>query len=161
MSRIKIHNLLIKQACAFLLVILPILFIDVISSAEPGDQPIRKAAIFVENRAGKAFDNKVPVLEDFITSRITEKGFSVISRDVVIDSLKNYNSEKTKSPDSEKSDTLLSNNTSALRLAQLMGADYIIMTSITSFGTEKKSFKGYGVETVNIITIVTAINNLT
>ena len=33
-----------------------------------------------------------------------------------------------------------------------MGADYIIVTAITSFGTEKKSFKGYGVETVNIIT---------
>ena len=45
---------------------------------------------------GKAFDNKVPVLEDFITSRITEKGFSVISREVVIDSLKNYSSEKQK-----------------------------------------------------------------
>ena len=147
----KIHNLLIKQACAFLLVILPI-FINVISSAEPGDQSIRKAAIFVENRAGQAFDAKVPVLEDFITSRITEKGFSVISREVVIDSLKNYDSENNKSPDGEKLDTLLSNNTSALRLAQLMGADYIIMTSITSFGTEKKSFKGYGVETVNIIT---------
>ena len=152
MSRIKIHNLLIKQACAFLLVILPIFFINVISSAEPGDQPIRKAAIFVENRAGQAFDAKVSVLEDFITSRITEKGFSVISREVVIDSLKNYNSEKTKSPDGEKLDTLLGNNTSALRLAQLMGADYIIVTAITSFGTEKKSFKGYGVETVNIIT---------
>lgn len=135
-----------------MLVILPVFFINVISSAEPSDQPIRKAAIFVENRAGQAFDDKVSVLEDFITSRITEKGFSVISREVVIDSLKNYNSEKAKSPDSEKLDTLLSNNTSALRLAQLMGVDYIIVTSITSFGTEKKSFKGYGVETVNIIT---------
>ncbi|MBI5677543.1 MAG: PEGA domain-containing protein [Planctomycetes bacterium] len=152
MSRIKIHNLLIKKTGAFLLVILPLFFINVISSAEPSDQPIRKAAIFVENRAGQAFDDKVSVLEDFITSRITEKGFSVISREVVIDSLKNYNSEKAKSPDSEKLDTLLSNNTSALRLAQLMGVDYIIVTSITSFGTEKKSFKGYGVETVNIIT---------
>ncbi len=139
-----------------LLAILSIFIVNVISSAESGNQPVYKAAIFVENRAGKTFDNKVPVLEDFITSRITEKGFSVISREAVTDSLENYNSEKAKSPDGEKLDVLLSNNTSALRLAQLMGVDYIIATSLTSFGAEKKSFKGYGVETVSTITTLRA-----
>ena len=84
MSRIKLHNLLIKQAYAFLLVILSSFFINALSATEPGEQPIRKAAIFVENRAGKAFDDKVPVLEDFITSRVTEQGFSVLSREVLI-----------------------------------------------------------------------------
>ena len=39
----------------------------------------RKVAIFVENRVGSAMNDKVAVLEDFLTSRITEKGFSVIS----------------------------------------------------------------------------------
>ena len=130
--------MLFIQAYAFLLIILSSLFINILSATEQTEQPIRKAAIFVENRVGQAFDNKVPVLEDFITSRITEKGFSIISREVVINSLKNYNSEKTKSPDSEKLDTLLSNNTSALRLAQLMGVDYIIVTSITSFQYQMK-----------------------
>ena len=48
-------------------------------------------------------------------------------------------------------DQQLSRNSSALRLAQMMGADYIIAASITSFGMEKKAFEGYGVKTVNLI----------
>jgi hypothetical protein len=70
----------------------------------------------------------------------------------VIDSLKKYPAEPSKGPKSEKLDNPLGDNTSALRLAQMMGADYIVMETITSFGTEKKVFKGYGVETANLIT---------
>ena len=117
--------------------------------AQQDDKQGLKAAIFVENRAGRSFDNKVAVFEDFITSRVAEKGFSVISREVVTDSLKTYSPGTTKE---NKLDTLLSNNTSALRLAQMMNADYLIVASISSFGTEKKKFKGYGVETVNLVT---------
>ena len=117
--------------------------------AQQDDKQGLKAAIFVENRAGRSFDNKVAVFEDFITGRVTEKGFSVISREVVTDSLKTYSPGTTKE---NKLDTLLSNNTSALRLAQMMNADYLIVASISSFGTEKKKFKGYGVETVNLVT---------
>ena len=235
MSRIKLHNLLIKQTCAFLLVILPAFFINALSAAEPGDQPVRKTAIFIENKAGNAFNDKVSVLEDLITSRVTEQGFSVLSREVLINSLKDKVSvledlitsrvtekteqgasalsrevlinainafkshstaeakasgetkldqslsdnnvaqimaqlmgtaldantfessqiEETKISDAKssgtKADQRLSNDTSALRLAQMMGADYIIAASITSFGTEKKAFEGYGVKTVNLI----------
>ena len=68
-------------------------------------------------------------------------GFSVVGREVVIDSLKSYSTGMAKE---NKPDTLLSNNTSALRLAQTMNADYLIVASISSFGTEKKTFKGYG-----------------
>ncbi len=125
MSCIKIHNLLIKQTCAFLLVILPIFFINVISAAEPGDQPIRKAAIFVENRAGKTFDDKVPVLEDFITSRITEQGFSVLSREVLIHAFKDYSTvgskvSSTNVPES-KLEQQLSDDVYALKMMQAIG----------------------------------------
>ena len=192
----KIYNSLITQTYAFLLVILSPLFINALSATEPAEQPIRKAAIFVENRAGKAFDGKVPVLEDFITSRITEQGFSVLSREVLINAFKDYSTEETRAsganvPDQQFSDDIyalkmmqaigemffgsfkgipteepkvsvpetppvnldqqLSRNSSALRLAQMMGADYIITASITSFGMEKKAFEGYGVKTVNLI----------
>src|SRR3990172_5175635 len=67
MSRTKLHNLFEKHACAFLLAILSVFFVNVLSAAETGDHPVRKTAIFVENRAGKIFDDKVSVLEDFIT----------------------------------------------------------------------------------------------
>ena len=192
----KIYNSLITQTYAFLLVILSPLFINALSATEPAEQPTRKAAIFVENRAGKAFDGKVPVLEDFITSRITEQGFSVLSREVLINAFKDYSTEESRAsganvPDQQFSDDVyalkmmqaigemffgsfkgipteepkvsvpeappvnldqqLSRNSSALRLAQMMGADYIIAVSITSFGMEKKVFEGYGVKTVNLI----------
>ena len=90
MLHIKVHNLLIQQAWAFLLVILHPFLINAISAAEPVDSPIHKTAIFIENRAGNAFNDKVPVLEDLITSRVTEQGFSVLSREVLINAFRDY-----------------------------------------------------------------------
>ena len=143
----------------------------------------RMAAIFVENRVGPALNDKVAVLEDFLTSRITEKGFSVISREVSINALKTYSSvgvstasatavaAKVETPTGSKeaavvvgtataaqasatpgptsSDTALSDSSSALRLAQNLGADYLLVASITSFGTEKKT--DAELKTVNVI----------
>lgn len=143
-----------------------------------------KAAIFVENRAGAALNDKVPVLGDFLTSQVTEKGFSVISQEVANNALKTYataeiavsgvKAESVKAagpagagstaavvaaaseaqisatPGVNRLDQLLSDNTSALRLAQNLGADYLLVASITSFGSEKKSFDGDGVKTVNV-----------
>jgi hypothetical protein len=144
-----------------------------------------KAAIFVENRAGAALNDKVPVLEDFLTSRVTEKGISVISREVAANALKTYSSAEvavsvadasavkatgsrngagstvvkaaageaqvSTTPGLNKLDQLLSENSSALRLAQNLGADYLLVASIASLGSEKKSFKDGTLETVNVI----------
>ncbi|WKZ20160.1 MAG: PEGA domain-containing protein [Candidatus Jettenia sp. CY-1] len=179
--RMRIYTSLIQYLCVCLSILSPFLFINTLSIAEPGEQPVRKAAIFVENRAGSAFNDKVPVLEDFITSRITEKGFSVLSREVLINSLNNYPAQEPKDSEEELKDfvnavqllkalltkdqkgleerisgagldKLLSKETSALRLTQMIGADYIVVVSLASLGTEKKAFKGYGVETMNLIT---------
>lgn len=43
-------------------------------------------------------------------------------------------------------DALLSNNTSALRLAQDLGADYLFIASITSFGETTRAVNAYGVQ---------------
>jgi hypothetical protein len=144
----------------------------------------RKVAIFIENRAGPALNDKVSVLEDFITSKITEKGFSVISREVVTDALKSYPTagvvvstetaaaakvatpagqaavvgdvakasaaEVSATSATTKLDQLLTDTTSALRLAQNMGADYLLIASISSLGSEKKTSDAYGVKTVNV-----------
>ncbi|MBA4148604.1 MAG: PEGA domain-containing protein [Verrucomicrobia bacterium] len=101
----------------------------------------RKAAIFVENRGGAALSDQVPVFEDLITSRIADKGFVVISRETSIGALKK----------GTRLDELLESNTSALRLAQSLGADYLIVVSITSFGSEKRTFKDENLNTVNLI----------
>ncbi len=113
--------------------------------------PPRKAAIFVDNRGGTALDDKVAVLEDLLGSRIAGRGFQIIHREQVINALKNYEKRATDATPGSQLDQLLSNNTSALRLAQMMNADYIIHATITSFATEKRVFKGYGAETLNMI----------
>ncbi len=152
---------------------------------ETGTATPRKAAIFVQNRAGPAFNDKVQVLEDLLTSRITDKGFSVISREDAINALKTYSSvevaaasgtavstkvatpagqtgvvaevvkatgaEVSATPATVKADQALSDSSSALRLAQNLGADYLLVASIVSFGTEKKTFEDGGLKTVNVI----------
>lgn len=125
MLRMKTYNLLITHTYAFLLFILSFLFINLLSATEQTEQPIRKAAIFVENRAGKAFNDKVPVLEDFITSRITERGFSVLSREVLINAFKDYSAEESKVsgtnvPES-KLEHQLSDDVYALKMMQAIG----------------------------------------
>jgi hypothetical protein len=54
-------------------------------------------------------------------------------------------------PETTRLDQALNNNTSALRLAQSLGADFILIPSITSYGTEKKTYRGNGISTVNQI----------
>ncbi len=49
-----------------------------------------------------------------------------------------------------KLDRDLEDNSSALRLAQNLGADYILVPSIVSLGTEKKNYSGNGIATLNI-----------
>lgn len=44
----------------------------------------------------------------------------------------------------------MSDNTSALRLSQNLGADFILIPSITGYGTEKKSYNGNGIQTLNV-----------
>ena len=48
-------------------------------------------------------------------------------------------------------DQALSDNTSALRLAQNLNVDFILIPSITSYGSEKKAYQGNGIQTLNII----------
>jgi len=109
--------------------------------------PSRKAAIFVSNHADKTLDDKLPALEDFVSSRITEKGFTVISREAATDALNSF----LKDSKQTDADQLLANNSTALRLSQMLGADYIIMVSISSYGTEKLTSEAYDVKTVNVI----------
>jgi hypothetical protein len=110
----------------------------------------RKTAIIVENRAGTEFNDKVPVLEDLLESRIAGKGYSVISRDVMTRALQDYSDGVNPNGGLTALDKSLEDNTSALRLAQNLGADFILIPSITSYGTEQKTYNGNGIATLNI-----------
>ena len=114
-----------------------------VSAAEP---TAAKAAFFVANHADKTFDDKLATFADFISTRLTEKGFSVISREVAMDALSSFFKD-SKQTDADK---LLSDNSTVLRLGQMLGADYLIVASISSYGSDKKSADAYGVKTVNV-----------
>jgi len=93
-----------------------------------------KTAIFTANRADKSFDDKLPTLEDFVTSGITEKGYGVISREVATDAVGSFLKQNPRTP----LDMALGNEASARSLAQMLQADYLLLVSISSFGTTEK-----------------------
>ncbi len=117
-----------------------------IFAADTQAAPPRKIAIIVENHANTTLNDQTDTLEDLISSRVAGQGFSVISRDVVIKALHSGAAGSSSNLDEE-----LSRQTSALRLAQNLGADFILVPTITSYGTEKKTYNGNGVQTLNTV----------
>ncbi len=118
----------------------------VAAAAESSADNRRMTAIFSANHADKTLNDKLPSLEDYISSRITEKGFSVISREVATVAV----SALLKDSKQTEIDKILDNNASVLRLAQMLGANYILMVSISSYGTDKETTEAYGVKTVSV-----------
>jgi hypothetical protein len=68
---------------------------------------------------------------------------------VVTRSLKDYSNGAEPNGQMTALDKSLESGSSALRLAQNIGADFILIPSITSYGTEKKTYNGNGISTVN------------
>ncbi len=118
--------------------------------------PLRRVAVVVDNRAGTAFDREAPVFEDFLAGRIARERFQVLSRRVVLDALRNFSAGGVSTNDTpgRKVDRALSDNTSALRLAQNLGADYVLLASIASYATERRTFAGFGIQTTNLTHIL-------
>lgn len=99
------------------------------------------AAIFVKNRAEGVPDEKVSVLEDLMTSHLTDKGIKVISREDVLNAVSSFANAGPNAGDASLPgadlDKLMSNNTSATRLAQNLGASYILVVAIDTFGSDQ------------------------
>jgi hypothetical protein len=120
----------------------------VVPAAQPAsNNDQRVAAIFSSNHADKSLDEKLPALEDFISSRITEKGFSVISREVTVGALSSLQKDSKQT----SVEQMLNSSSSVLRLAQMLGANYIVMATISSYGTDKQTSDAYDVKTTTVI----------
>jgi len=106
------------------------------------------AAIFIKNRAHDRYDKKVMALEDLISSRVTDLGLSVISREDVINAVSSFSDEGANAGDENLPgadlDALMSNQSSATRLAQMLGADFVMVGSIVSVNHNARTFEGYG-----------------
>lgn len=104
-------------------------------SSKPG---VRNVAIFILNHAGKQYDEKKVTLEDLVTSRISDMGFSVISRETSVDSISKTFGKET------DLDKVLDKESSILRLAQNMNADYVFVATITTLGRTETKTSAYG-----------------
>ncbi len=112
-------------------------------SAPTSPEAQKKILIIVENRADASLNDKISALEDLVGSRVAGKGFSVVSRNETVNAMQTSATNNL--------DEALSDNSSALRLAQNLNVDYLLVPSITSYGTEKKTYNGDGIQTLNTI----------
>ncbi|MDX8414893.1 hypothetical protein [Intestinicryptomonas porci] len=126
----------------------------------------KSVAIFVRNDSTKyaeLLDANKKNLENILASYLNNSGFGVISQDLVLRNLNAYlGNDKTKYKDEAKrlKDSITSNrqpdialfeNASGLRLAEMIGADYIMAVSISNAGQTTKKSSLYGVQTENQI----------
>jgi hypothetical protein len=81
------------------------------------------------------------------SSAISASGHSSAALDLV----QSDSAQIAVTPETTKLDQALSDNTSALRLAQNLGADFILIPSITSYGTEKRTYSGDSISTINVM----------
>ena len=119
-------------------------------------QAAPKAALFVQNRAGAPLESRLDAFNDLVSTRLTEAGFEVIrSQDVLarftesrraeaaqelrqgVEALQTVKSEGTVDGPSQEA--------SALRIAQLMGADCLVFASMVSLGENRVRVQSYGV----------------
>ena len=108
-------------------------------------------AVFIKNRADASLDQKTRVLEDMLFGDLTSAGLRLVSPEDTVTAMRRFlrseeERERLGLDDraavedenrlmSQYTDRVLENSTSALRLAQNMNADYVLIATITSYGT--------------------------
>lgn len=101
-----------------------------------------KVAIVTANRAGTVGDAELGALEDYITGKVTNLGVQVISAETMMNAVGNMEPQAQKA----KLDVEMAQATSAVRLAQTLGADYLMQVTLTGFDSNKRDLNAYGVK---------------
>lgn len=104
------------------------------------DDQKRRAAIFVKNRAGDELADKSRTFEDFVVGEVTDLGFQVISREDTIQAVGDFVDNPGENTGRDL-DALLDNNTTGLRLAQKLQANFLIIAAISSYGKQDKKIQ--------------------
>ena len=121
-----------------------------------------KAALFVQNRAGAAFDSRLDAFADTIAGDLSQAGFAVVRPEDTLDrsaaspsdaaypetlhrALELFQSAKGESA----VDTTPSEAASALNVARTLDADCLVMASIVSVGENEVRSQAYGLPTTS------------
>jgi hypothetical protein len=119
-------------------------------SAQPtADTQTYKVAIIAANRAHAEAD-QIEALEDYVTGKVTNVGLRVISRETMMNAV----SGMDRGSAGTKLDAEMAESTSAIRLAQTLGADYLLQVTVSGVDHNKSSVNAYGVRAVNSETVV-------
>ena len=107
-------------------------------------QPV-KLALFIRDVAPDVPDSKALVLENYITSWLTDHQIQVINRAEVLNAASTLASEGTNDGTNDQMNTiaqrLLSDHSSAAAIAQNLGADGLVIATITSLVEDKRSIR--------------------
>ena len=119
-----------------------------VEPAEPLVEPdasrtLPTAAIFVRNREPRIDDARVMTLEDYVVAELDGACFTTLSREDVANAVSRFaqagpNAGTGSIDPSKDLDRILSDSTSALGLAQSMGADYLLVASIAAISTDRR-----------------------
>ena len=118
-------------------------------------QAAPKAALFVQNRAGAQLEGQLDAFNDLVSTRLSDAGIEVIrsqdvlarfteSRDAESAQVLRQGVEALQTVKSEGTVNGPSQEASALRIAQLMGADYLVFASLVSLGENQMTVQAYG-----------------
>ena len=102
-------------------------------------------AIFVANRAGAVGDSELGALEDYITGRVTDLNVQVISGETALNAVAGMEPGAK----ANELDAQLAQSTSAVRLAQTLGATHLLQVTLTGFESNKRNVDAYGVKATN------------
>ncbi|MEO0054268.1 MAG: hypothetical protein RLZZ50_215 [Verrucomicrobiota bacterium] len=108
------------------------------------------AAVVVSQRPECGCEgDQVAQLEDLLTARLADLGFRLISRELVVSNLRNFvPADAVTNVDSARAaaaaEAAFLDQSSAIRLAQNLGADYLLHASIVSCTRAKRTVNAYG-----------------
>ena len=118
-------------------------------------QAAPRAALFVQNRAGAQLEGQLDAFNDLASTRLADAGFEVIRYQDVLDRFTESRAaeaaqelrqgvEALQTAKSEGTVDGPAQEASALRIAQLMEADYLVFASLVSLGENKVNVQAYG-----------------
>lgn len=93
------------------------------------------AALFIINNLDSSLQDQSDIFRSVLSSRLAKTGFSIINQDVVMEALK-------KNELADQNDVLgaVSQQSTALSLAETMGADYLIVARLIAYELEEVNY---------------------
>ena len=108
------------------------------------DARLVRCAIFVKNRIKELDGDLVMVMEDQVKAAATGPNIEIISREDVANAVSRFSTgganAGTGTAESQLTDRLLSDQSSATALGQLLGADYLLVASLSSIEREETDY---------------------